>query len=254
MRSPDYGSHVSDDIGHEGDAKSVDMRLALPDVGVNPDLPSTVDQGEPPRSDMGAIPFRRFVAIGDTGTGSPTQIQVGSSIGMVCESLGGCDFGLLLGDNIYDTGVDSVDDMLFNLRFVIPYGHLPFPFFAVLGNHDLGGDGLGIDLDQNKAQYQIDYGQTNPQWIMPAKHYRRSEGPVFLVGLNTTDLFFENDAEQRRDIPNWFNEAGDQWKIAFGHHPYISNGPHGNAGSYEGLPFLPIVNGKSIQDFMEDIV
>lgn len=47
------------------------------------------------------------------------------------------------------------------------------------------------------------------------------------------------------------NSAG-AWRIAFGHHTDLSNGKHGNAGNYEGLPFVPIVNGAAVQRFTED--
>ena len=42
------------------------------------------------------------------------------------------------------------------------------------------------------------------------------------------------------------------WNIAFGHHPYISNGQHGNAGEYEGYDWLPIANGATVKDFMDE--
>jgi len=42
-----------------------------------------------------------------------------------------------------------------------------------------------------------------------------------------------------------------KWKIAFGHHPYLSNGPHGNAGSYDGNPADPFLDGTILQDFFE---
>ena len=40
------------------------------------------------------------------------------------------------------------------------------------------------------------------------------------------------------------------WRIAFGHHPYLSNGPHGNAGSYDGVPDA----GTGVKEFMEGAV
>lgn len=234
LPTPDLGD---EDTGSPAD----DMTTSNPDGG--------------PEKDMGSSPeVTRFVAIGDQGTGSDTQRQVADSIGRVCTSLGGCDFGLLLGDNFYDSGVDAVDDSLFMMYFVIPYGDLAFPFYSILGNHDLGGDGLGVDLDPNKADYQIEYSAMNPQWIMPAEYYEFTEGPLYFVGLNTTDVFFSRDDDQRQDIPNWVQNAGAPWKIAFGHHPYISNGPHGNAGEYEGTPFVPVVNGANVKDFMESVV
>ena len=45
------------------------------------------------------------------------------------------------------------------------------------------------------------------------------------------------------------------WKIGFGHHPYISNGRHGNAGSYEGMDWgFDAWNGGYVKDFMDDYV
>lgn len=45
-----------------------------------------------------------------------------------------------------------------------------------------------------------------------------------------------------------------KWKIAFAHHPYVSNGLHGNAGSFDGTdPALPgTTNGKPWLDFHRD--
>jgi hypothetical protein len=258
--SQDSGSSGVEDSGSEGVEDTGSG--TTPDGGDDEDAaPSTEDMSTNPSPDSGGDPDMggspeviRFVAIGDQGTGSDTQRQVADSIGQVCTDLGGCDFGLLLGDNFYDSGVDAVDDSLFMMYFVVPYGGLGFPFYVVLGNHDLGGDGLGVDLDPNKADYQIDYSMMNPQWIMPAEYYEFTQGPLYLVGLNTTDIFFSNDEDQREDIPDWVQNAGNRWKIAFGHHPYISNGPHGNAGEYEGTPFVPVVNGQNVKDFMESVV
>jgi len=203
----------------------------------------------------------RFVAIGDVGEGSAEQYHVADSIGVVCGQLGGCDFGLLLGDNFYDSGVDSEMDPMFDTHFAQPYGPLGFPFYVVLGNHDLGGDGLGIDLDFQKGNYQVAYSMYNSQWRMPAKHYEFTEGPIWFAALNTTDIFFNQDDDQYSAVNGWladYDARGDtRWKIAFGHHPYISNGPHGNAGDYEdlgGVPLTEIPRGDHVLDFFNDNV
>lgn len=259
VSSTEDAGGTSPDVSSNNDRP--DLEVAQ-DTGDTEDLRETEDQGVEKDQgsnevDMGAqgLGTVRFVAIGDTGTGSQTQIQVGQSIGTACAALGGCDFGLLLGDNVYDSGVDDVNDARFDSMFVVPYGHLQFPFYSVLGNHDLGGDGLGIDLDFQKGDYQVQYSQVNPMWKMPAKYYQVTEGPVWLVGLNTTDVFFDQADDQKDDVLDWLASApNDRWKIAMGHHPYISNGRHGNAGEYEGLPFVPIANGKAVKDFMDDTV
>jgi len=49
----------------------------------------------------------RFVALGDTGKGNPSQYQVGAAIGAHCAKLG-CDFVVLLGDNFYQNGAFTV--------------------------------------------------------------------------------------------------------------------------------------------------
>jgi hypothetical protein len=60
------------------------------------------------------------------------------------------------------------------------------------------------------------------------------------------------DAQQRLDVAAWLAASSATWKIAVGHHPYRSNGPHGNAGAYDGLP-LPF-NGAPVKAFLEQIV
>ena len=243
-----------------------DMSPPFVDQGGAPDL-ETQDQGEQDlgeqdagAGDMGApvdmAPEEnvlRFLALGDTGEGNATQRQVGQAMGNVCALYGGCEFALLLGDNAYDSGVSSAMDPFFQDMFVTPYSHLSFPFYVVLGNHDLGGGGLGLDPDFRKGDYQVQYGQLNPQWLMPDKHYQVDKGLVWLLGLNTTNIFFNLAQGQKTDVRSWISQAPvGAWKIAFGHHPYISNGKHGNAGSYDGVPFLPIANGEHVKNFIED--
>ncbi len=235
MKSPT----VPQDGGDTDVSISKDM-VAAKDVDDNPDVKT------PPPTVL------RFVVIGDQGTGSQNQYDVGISMGQVCTALGGCDFGLLLGDNFYQSGVSSVDDEMFNTHFAMPYSPLDFPFYVVLGNHDLGGDGAGFDLDRNKANYQIDYSNVNPKWQMPNVYYSFDAGPVFFAALDTTDIFFKGDSAQERDIPAWAAASTAPWKIAFGHHPYISNGKHGNAGDYDGLEFIPVVNGEDIEEFVSN--
>ena len=251
------------------------------DGGDVSDAGAEVDAGVTPPADAGAPPpparFKRFVAIGDVGEGNAKQHRVAESIERVCAELGGCDFGMLLGDNHYDSGVDGADDPLWARHFELPYGgvvhecpgfdgaeashDLGFPFYAVLGNHDLGGDGLGLDLDIFKADHQIAYGQRNPQWIMPNRYYQQDLDPVYLLGLNTTAMFFDRADDQAREVRQWIDDAPeDRWSIAFGHHPYISNGPHGNAGDYERIPEIlqritpnwTYFRGAYVQRFMEE--
>lgn len=269
----DMGSGEDDTTRDQGapDLSSPDMPSPPQDMTTAVDMPAPPQDMAPPRKDMPPAvedmpidmpPMQttvtRFIALGDTGEGNDAQRRVGQAMGQVCAQYGGCEFALLLGDNAYDSGVDGPADPFFMDIFVTPYSHLPFPFYVVLGNHDLGGDGLGLDPDFSKGDYQVQYGLMNPQWVMPSKFYQISgqHDHVWLLGLNTTEIFFGQDATQRGTVPDWINNAplGD-WKIAFGHHPFISNGKHGNAGEYDSVPdFIPIAHGKNVEDFMNDFI
>ena len=55
-------------------------------------------------------------------------------------------------------------------------------------------------------------------------------------------------------LAGWLASSMTTWKIAFGHHPYFSNGSHGNAGNYDGLWYVPIAGGQGVKKFFDDNV
>src|SRR5260221_14717850 len=75
----------------------------------------------------------RFIAFGDAGAGTGAQYAVAQAMKEVCAALG-CDFAVMLGDNIYPDGVHSPRDLQFETKFEDPYEELNFPFFVALGN------------------------------------------------------------------------------------------------------------------------
>ena len=199
-------------------------------------------------ADAGTV---RFIATGDTGKGNPGQYQVGAAMGTLCATQG-CDFVVLLGDNFYPNGVGSTTDPQWKTAFVDPYATVDAPFYAVLGNHDCGGDGAGTDLP--RGDNQIAYSEVNPKWRMPARHFKWRLGDVaFFVG-DTNRSMFSVDEDARSDFEAWLPASTAKWKLVFAHHPYASNGEHGNAGSYDGLPFVPVANGASVKSFIDDRV
>jgi tartrate-resistant acid phosphatase type 5 len=208
-----------------------------------------------------AEPVLRFVALGDGGEGNTRQYAVAEAMRVVCLDKGGCEFALYLGDNIYNSGADSVTDSQFLTKFEQPYSEITFPFYVALGNHDYGGDGAGYEIW--KAQVQVDYTNHSTRWRMPSRYYRFAAPadigpaggvPVDFFGLDTNAIMYTGDSSQR----NWLNAGTSSstatWKIGFGHHPYVSNGRHGNAGEYEGIPGIPIVSGGNVKTFMSDAV
>lgn len=198
-----------------------------------------------------AGPAVRFVAVGDTGKGNPGQYQVGAGIGTLCAKLG-CDFVVLLGDNFYQNGVSSTDDPQWKTAFVDPYATVNAPFYAVLGNHDCGGDGAGTDLP--RGDVQVAYSAVNPKWRMPARHFKWQLGNVEFFAADTNRSMFSVDDVVRADFEKWLPASTAKWKLVFAHHPYLSNGQHGNAGHYDDLPFVPIANGAGVKSFVEDRV
>src|SRR5437870_4198863 len=77
----------------------------------------TGDDGPPGDAPPPPPPKRvRFIAIGDAGKGNADQRKVAIAMRDVCAAKG-CDFVLMLGDNIYDTGVDSTTDSDWQLKF-----------------------------------------------------------------------------------------------------------------------------------------
>lgn len=207
------------------------------------------DGGEEPEP---SVPTVRFVALGDAGEGNEKQHRVGATIARVCAELG-CDFALYLGDNIYNSGVDSVDDEQFETKFERPYEALAFPFYVALGNHDYGADGAGWEW--HKADYQVEYTQKSTKWTLPSHYYRFVREHVTFLALDTNALFWNRGFDDQKA---WFDrevsEATTPWKIAFGHHEYVSNGRHGNAGSYDDLPWVPLVNGEHVKRFVESSI
>lgn len=193
----------------------------------------------------------RFAALGDTGTGTSGQYDAAGALTRACDRKG-CAFVVMLGDNIYRSGVTSVSDPQFDTKFEMPYAGVNVPFYVVLGNHDYGGDGDGDEF--HKGQFQVDYSAISAKWRMPAAYYRFVWGDVELFGLDTNMQMYAADLAQRDEIGHWLAQSTAQWKIALGHHPYRSNGSHGNAGAYDGTAGVPIISGDGVKAFTEDVV
>lgn len=203
----------------------------------------------------------RIVAIGDAGTGSKQQRFVGEAIGQVCAEQR-CDFVIGMGDNIYDAGPKSVKDQQFEDKFEKAYRGLKLPFFMVLGNHDSSGLSAGDGGFNARGQIEVDYQAYSDIWTMPDRYYEiaaplngksprenpaQNEQPlVALFALDSTPLTSAPDFVPRYRIDLYSKNMGDwlsagihnsraQWKFAYAHHPYISNGRHGNAGNYDSV-------------------
>ncbi|HZI18523.1 MAG TPA: metallophosphoesterase [Pyrinomonadaceae bacterium] len=148
----------------------------------------------------------RFVAIGDTGTGTEKQHEVAGLMNRYRQTFP-FEFVLMMGDNMY--GSEKADD--FKKKFEDVYKPLldgGVKFYASLGNHDESNQRFYAHFNMGGEEY-----------------YTLKRGNVTFYALNSNYM-------DRRQV-KWLEEqlAADdsEWKVAFFHHPpYSSGGKHGS--------------------------
>lgn len=164
----------------------------------------------------------RFLAVGDTGTGSRQQYEL-AKVMLEYRKVFPYEFVILVGDNIY--GGETPKD--FKLKFEDVYRPLldqGVKFYATLGNHD----------DSNQRLYEL-FNMNGEEY------YRFKKGEVAFYSLNSNYM-------DKRQI-NWMEgelaKDTSKWKIAFFHHPpYSSGGKHGSStGVREAVQPLFIKHG-----------
>ena len=210
----------------------------------------------------------KFIAVGDTGKGNADQRRVAIAMRDLCAAKG-CDFVIMLGDNIYDAGVSSTTDPQWQTKFEQPYMDVNLPFYVALGNHDYGGkliiDAGGIGNEFDKGAIEVQYTQVSMKWNMPATYYTFTWGDVGFIVLDTNSILWGDTTygDQAQWLPSALAAVQDKkWIFTMGHHPYLSNGEHGNAGDYDAPELggstipnpLPIQNGDAMKSFFDDHV
>jgi hypothetical protein len=149
----------------------------------------------------------KFAVIGDAGTGSREQYEVAARMG---EAHAGFPFDLVLmvGDNFY--GGQRPADLV--RKFDEPYRPLlsaGVSFRAAIGNHD--------------ELRTIDYPPLN---MGGQRYYTFARRNIRFFALDTNAV----DDRQLRWFDAALQDAQEEWKICFFHHPLYSNaGRHGAA-------------------------
>lgn len=209
----------------------------------------------------------RLILIGDFGEGNEAQYRVAESAARHCDERGGCHALVTLGDNIYDEGPSSADDWQFTEYMDLPYANMRYgpppaegeedtrprlPMLVSLGNHDLGGAGL----DSSLARHFIEYGRDRDWFYFPGRYWDRQLGPVHLVVLDTNPLaYLGTEVDEQGAMVRRVTDTTDaRWTLVIGHHPYRSNGDHGNAGSYEGVPGDLVFLGGAFRRFVDEYI
>ena len=164
-----------------------------------PTLPPAVT---PPTQKDGVL----FAVIGDTGTGTQSQFDIGKQL-MAARTTFPFDFVIMVGDNIY--GSERPQD--FQQKFEKPYQALlsaKVLFYAALGNHD----------DPTQRYYK-------PFNMNGERYYTFTKGNARFFVLDSNYM----DAKQLKWLEEQLSSSNDHWKIAYFHHPlYSSGGRHGS--------------------------
>ncbi|HEX5731554.1 MAG TPA: metallophosphoesterase [Blastocatellia bacterium] len=173
----------------------------------------------------------RVLAFGDFGVGSSIQKQVASAM-LEYHRKSPFDFGITLGDNFYNEGMESPTTDRWKRLWDELYDPLGIKFYATLGNHDW----LGPD----SPAAEILYSDRSPTWRLPAPYYTYTAGPVQFFAIDTNEM----SAAQVMWLDEELKKSTARWKLVYGHHPIYSDGDHGdNAKLIEKL--LPILKGKA---------
>jgi len=148
----------------------------------------------------------RFAVIGDTGSGSDKQREVGEMMAQY-RGVFEFEFVLMMGDNLY--GGEAPKD--FEKKFSEPYKALldnKVKFYATLGNHD--------------QSLQINYANFN---MNGKEYYRFKKGNVAFYSLNSNYM----DKKQVEWLESELSKDTSDWKVCFFHHPpYSSAKKHGS--------------------------
>ncbi|MGW3007830.1 metallophosphoesterase [Streptomyces sp. NPDC001219] len=233
----------------------------------------------PRRGGPGAFPFPEhpnkkgefaILVTGDAGTGDEAQYAVAAAARDLCRSEG-IGLAVGLGDNIYENGPESDDDSEFQDKFEKPNSGIDVPWLMVLGNHDCSGLIPGSGGDPSRGDREVAYAATSKRWYMPSRYYSvplpAADPLVEFFAIDTIpwssyvaqlDPHYRWDGPYMREQRSWLEGAlrasRARWKVVIGHHPYLNNGKHGSAGSYDGFEIGNYTSGVHLKDMYENVV
>jgi hypothetical protein len=213
--------------------------------------------------------FRLLIA-GDGGTDGPEHFAV-TRAALTEHHRDRFELAVHLGDNIYEYGANSADDPQFETKFEKPNAGLDFPWLMVQGNHDNSGLIPGSSGWLHRGQYEVEYHDRSPRWVMPARYYSvriPAERPViefFVIDTNPVTSYVpqllpywtyngEYMQRQRRWLRSGLAHSSARVRVVCSHHPYLNNGVHGSAGRYDGALIGNYASGRHLKTLYEQDV
>lgn len=187
----------------------------------------------------------RILLLGDTGHGNPTQMAVADGAKRWCD-LHGCDLVLIAGDLLYPNGMEGPEDPRADGWIADPYRPIGAPIGLAVGNHD-----YAQRHDALPVQWLVDWASREQGILFPEPTWELVTPLVHLVTLDTDRIFWHGEADQGAWVDEHLAKATAPWRIVLGHHPYVSDGKHGNAGSYEGTTGVPWLSGRGVKSFYD---
>ncbi|UKY53880.1 metallophosphoesterase [Streptomyces inhibens] len=248
-------------------------------LAVLPSQAQTPAAAAPRLGSPGAFPFPEHpngkgefsvLITGDAGTGDEAQYAVAAAARDICQTE---HVGLAvgLGDNIYENGPESDDDSEFQDKFEKPNSGIDVPWLMLLGNHDCSGLIPGSGGDPSRGDREVAYAKTSRRWYMPSRYYSvplpAADPLVEFFAIDTIpwssyvaqlDPYYRWDGPYMREQRSWLDGAlrasRARWKVVLSHHPYLNNGKHGSAGSYDGFEIGNYTSGVHLKDMYEKVV
>jgi len=167
--------------------------------------------------------------IGDYGAPKSAQSRVAASMASEASRVS-ANAILALGDNIYENGATSSDQMVREWRNVyMKHSGNKRPWYVVMGNHDW----------RTSKNVQRDFTKSSKNeggyWNMPSYWFskRFDDVEVFFVDTQIwrgdVSSFRSKISEQKRWLEGALSSSSASWKIVVGHHPTYSAGNHGGA-------------------------
>lgn len=192
----------------------------------------------------------KFITIGDWGThgSQDAQIKVAENMNEYCEE-NQVEFLVSTGDNIYNDGVTSPDDPLFQDRWHKIYHDPPeltnlhdMVWIMSFGNHDHGPS----DIRDGREMYQVEFGETEPRWYHPERYYsyvHEQDGvrALFIISDSQALRHNKEDPEAQYqfidDQLEWARDPENEidWTFHVAHHPPYSGGQRTGSGTMRNV-------------------